>query len=259
MSQLSASPREEPVGIPELFLQYLKAKDLKDQLAIVRAHPVLFTDDVVAALKDARAQMNETFVEVKETCRIIDAVSGSLQYTGTSVQLQQTVAKELLDEDAILKKFATSLAGLLRARETAGPAAPSTISSLATASRVSSSLGAGKSHSPGAWFTQPSLVFSVLTFLSAEEIFMTAENVCRAWQTWLFLPDMSRFFWVGCVQREFPEQLQVLLQTAGDDLYQSDWRSLAMLCVTEGEQAAEAEEAEEAGDGGAVRGVVPFL
>ncbi|TPP40271.1 hypothetical protein CGC21_27125 [Leishmania donovani] len=252
-------PREEPVGIPELFVQYLKAKDFREQLAIVHAHPALFTDDVVAALKDARAQINETFVEVKEAFRIIDAVSGSLQYTGTSVQLQQSEVKEVLNEEAILKNFAASLAGLLRAGETAGPAAPSTISSLSTACRVSSSLGAGQSQSPGAWFTQPSLVFSVLAFLPAEEIFMAAENVCRAWQTWLFLPDMSRFFWVGCVQREFPEQLQVALQTAGDDLYESDWRSLAMLCVTEAEQAAEAEEAEEVGTEGLLRGVVPFL
>lgn len=235
--------------IPELFVQYLKAKHSTDHLAIVRAHPVLFTDDVVAALKDARAQINATFLDVKDACRIIDAVSGSLQYTGTSVRLQQSEAKELLDEDAILKNFATSLASLLTAREMARPPGLSAISSLATASHVSSSPVSGPLHSRGAWFTQPSLVFTVLAFLSAEEIFMTAENVCRAWQTWLFLPDMSRFFWVGCVQHEFPQQLQVLLQTAGDDLYQGDWRSLAMLCVTEAEQAAEAEEAEEAGKG----------
>lgn len=62
---------------------------------------------------------------------------------------------------------------------------------------------------------------------------MEAESVCRSWQTWLFEPAVSRFFWVGCVQREFPQQLQALLKTEGEDLFMSDWRSLAMLCVAE--------------------------
>ncbi|GET92453.1 hypothetical protein, conserved [Leishmania tarentolae] len=246
MSQRSADPREESAGIPELLVQYLKAKDSTEQLAIARAYSVLFTDDIIETLKGVRVQINETFREVQEACRMIDAVSGSLQYTGASVKLQQSEAKELLDEDTALKNFAASLTSLLAAREKDGPAALSTLSSLPSPGPVSSSPAALQSHSPGAWFTQPSLVFSVLMFLSVEEIFTTAENVCRAWRTWLFLPDMSRFFWVGCVQREFPQELQALLQNSGDDLYKSDWRSLAMVCVTEAELLAEAEEPEEA-------------
>ncbi|KAK7195893.1 hypothetical protein NESM_000522000 [Novymonas esmeraldas] len=246
MAEASRRSGEEPTGIPAYFVQYLKAVDAAEQRAVVEAHPLLFTEDIVLALKDARAQINETMREVREACRMIDAVSGSLEYTGARVELQPSESKALLDEDTILHNFALSLARLLTARERAAPAVPSTTPPPPTdrgPAAIASGAGAPPLGTGTAWFSQPSLVLAVLSFLPAEEILMTAETVCRAWQTWLFLPDVSRFFWVGCVQREFPQQLAALLQTAGDDLYQSDWRSLAMLCVTEAAEASEDEEA----------------
>ncbi|CAJ1023661.1 hypothetical protein Q4I32_003335 [Leishmania shawi] len=258
MLRLSANPYEESLSIPELFVRYLKASSWTDQLAIVHANPLLFTDDIVAALRDARVQIDKTAREVKEACRVIDAVSGTLEYTDTQIELQRSESKALLDDDTLLKKFATSLASLLEARETAGLAVLPSAPCLSTAGHASRSPGTLQQNSPEMWFRQPSLVFSVLAFLPAEEIFMAVENVCRAWQGWLFMPDMSRFFWVGCVQREFPQQLQVLLQTVGDDLYQCDWRSLAMLCVTEVERTREKwEEADEASGGGCVLPLLP--
>ncbi|KAG5494114.1 hypothetical protein JKF63_01949 [Porcisia hertigi] len=241
MSQLSDYPQKESVAISELFARYLKANNLADQLAITRDNPLLFTDDIVAALKDARVQIDDTLREVRETCRMIDAVSGNLEYMGTGVALQPSESKALLEEDTVFNNFATHLASLLRAREKAGSAAVSTNPFRLSASPFSGDMAASRSNSPGAWFTQPALVFNILSFLSAEEILMEAENVCSSWQMWLFQADMSRFFWVGCVQREFLPRLQPLLESVGDDLYESDWRSFAMLCVAEAEQAKEAE------------------
>ncbi|KAG5468433.1 hypothetical protein LSCM1_02413 [Leishmania martiniquensis] len=241
MSQLGATTRGGSLGVPELFVRYLKARTPAGRLDIVRLNPLLFTDDIVAALMDAHVQIQETLGEVKEACRVIDAVSGSLEFTGAHINLQPTESKALLDEDTILQNFATTLASLLTARENARPAVRSTTPSLSTADHALSRTVAPQPNAAGAWFTQLTIVFSVLAFLSVEEIFMEAENVCRSWQTWLFLPEVSRFFWVGCVKREFPHRLQGLLQAAGDDLYDSDWRSLAMLCVTEADSAEETE------------------
>lgn len=234
--------------IPSIFVRYLKATGAAERQAVARAHPLLFTDDIVAALADARAQINATLWEVQEACRMIDAVSGSLEFTGAKVELQPGESKALLDEDTILHNFATSLGGLLTAREKAGTAMPSTTLPVMSAPTSSGPCAAPASAvldtaaAQQQWFTQPALVLAILAFLPAEEVFLQAENVCRAWQTWLFVPDVSRFFWVGCVQLQFPEQLQTLLKTAGDDLFQSDWRSLAMLCVAEAEGDDEAEE-----------------
>ncbi|KAG5491812.1 hypothetical protein JIQ42_01720 [Leishmania sp. Namibia] len=251
MLQLAARMREEPMTIPELFVRFLKASTSTARQDMVRLNTSLFTDDVVAALMDAHAQINETLREVKEACRMIDAVSGSLELTGTHVELQPSESRALLDEETILQNFATSLASLLTARENAGPAVPSPTPSLSSANDASSSLVAPQPNAPGAWFTQPSIVFSILSFLSVEEILTEAESVCRSWQSWLLLPDVSRFFWVGCVRREFPLQLKGLLQAAGDDLYCSDWRLLAMLCVSDAENAEDVErgtQAREEGD-----------
>ncbi|KAG5493358.1 hypothetical protein GH5_02102 [Leishmania sp. Ghana 2012 LV757] len=259
MLQLAARTREEPMSIPELFVRFLKASTSTAQLDMVRLNPSLFTDDVVATLMDAHAQINETLREVKEACRMIDAVSGSLELTGTHVELQPSESRALLDEETILQNFATSLASLLTARENAGPAVPSATPSLSAANHASSSLVAPQPNAPGAWFTQPSIVFSILAFLSVEEILTEAESVCRSWQSWLFLPDMSRFFWVGCVQREFPLQLQGLLHAAGDDLYCSDWRSLAMLCVTDAENAGDVERGTQVGEEGDMAGAALTL
>ncbi|KAG5468846.1 hypothetical protein CUR178_01682 [Leishmania enriettii] len=244
MSQLAARRREEPMSIPELFVRFLKASTSAARLDMVRLNPSLFTDDVVAALMDAHAQINETLREVKEACRMINAVSGSLELTGTHVELQPSESRALLDEEIILQNFATSLASLLTARENAGPAVPSATLSLSVANHASSSLVTPQPNAPGAWFTQPSIVFSILAYLSVEEILTEAENVCRSWQSWLFLPDVSRLFWVGCVQREFPLQLQA----ACDDIFCSDWRSIAMLCVTDAENAGKVESGTQGGE-----------
>lgn len=245
--QLRPANPESPETIPDIFVSYLRATGDADRRSVVQAHPSLFPEPVVEALNDAHREFRDTMREVKEACRMIDAVSGSLEYTGASMELQPGEARTLLDEETLFHNFATSLAALLEAREKQGTvlrcasAATATTSSTAGAAAVPSAVvslsheAGGDASQRGPWFAQPALVLSVLSFLPAGEVFMEAENVCRSWQTWLFEPQVSRFFWVGCVQREFPRQLAILLQTEGEDLFQSDWRSLAMLCVTEAE------------------------
>ncbi|KPA82495.1 hypothetical protein ABB37_03549 [Leptomonas pyrrhocoris] len=232
-------PASASETIPDIFARYLKATSDEERQAIVQAHPPLFAGPVIPALQEARRHFSDTLREVKEACRMIDAVSGSLEYTGTPVELQPREAQLLLDEDTLLHSFSTSLASLLDAREKQGTVLPS-VAAEATMSGTTAGSSAPASScawgaASGLWFTQPAIVLEVLSFLPTEVVLVEAENVCRRWRTWLFEPDVSRFFWVGCVQREFPRQLALLLQTEGEDLFRSDWRSLAMLCVAEEE------------------------
>jgi hypothetical protein len=252
MSSKQPSHQTTAETIPSIFVRYLKATSNEEKQSVVQAYLPLFPEPVITALDDARRQFNDTMCEVKEACRMIDAVSGGLEYTRAPVELQPSEAKALLDEDTILQNFASSLATLLAERERhgslvlstatnavvgAGPEEPGSSAALVAATDE------GGTRQRGAWFVQPALVLTVLSFLPAQVVFMEAENVCRSWQAWLYTPEVSRFFWVGCVQREFPQQLAALVQTEGEDLFQSDWRSIAMLCVTEAE--GEGEEAEE--------------
>ncbi|KPI87983.1 hypothetical protein ABL78_2919 [Leptomonas seymouri] len=228
----SQPPAPATETIPDVFVRYLKAASDCERQAITRAHAPMFQEPIITALNDARRQFNETLREVREACRMIDAVSGSLEYTGTPIELQPGETKLLLDEDTLLRSFANSLTTLLEARDKKGDAPPSAAAAVGPSTPSSSCAPVA---SPAAWFAQPALVLEILSYLPANEIFVEAENVCRSWQAWLFDPGVSRFFWVGCVQREFPQQLAVLLQTEGEDLFQSDWRSLAMLCVVDAE------------------------
>lgn len=233
-------PRVADADIPMILAQYLKCESTAEKEEYRSRYSDLFSEEVVVSLEEARADIRSTLKEVQEACRLIHAVSHSLGSLGGGTDLQPTEAAAVAADDAIILKFTTALAQLLR-----NGAPPPTLEApgssdvaLLPSSPVPSAAKPSSGTVAEPWHQQQSIVFEVLSFLPAKFVLMVGEAVCAAWQHWLYVPEVSRAFWVGSVHREYPLYLKKLLAT-GEDLFASDWRSIAMLCVTADEEDAE--------------------
>lgn len=226
-------------SLPTVLAAYMKGTP-QLQRELIAAYPDIFGFEVLAALADASAQIASTLRETKEACAAIDSLANHLDLPGTSsmVRVQPAERAHLEQREAIITTFTNTLSQFLQ--EARGARRAAFASSQPTA--AVELLPAGQSNPAGAWHQSPVLVFEILSFLRAEEVFLAAEDVCSAWRYWLFDQGTSRPFWVGCVQREYPFHLQVFMQD--DDPLTADWRTLAMKCIT-----AEEEEEEEEGEG----------
>lgn len=86
-------------------------------------------------------------------------------------------------------------------------AAAPALTPLPAARRVSTGGEGAAATTTMIWYDVPELVLEILSYLPARDILLHAEEVCTAWQYWLYLPAISRSFWLGVVQREFPSLL----------------------------------------------------
>ncbi|PBJ69057.1 hypothetical protein BCY84_20539 [Trypanosoma cruzi cruzi] len=210
--------------IAALLAEYLRAP-VSSRGELVASNPCLFAPDVVEALDDAYDMMTQVQKQTRDACRTIDDVMGNLDLPSLP-RLTPTERSELVaTEEVMIAQFVDELLLLLSQRET-------TLCSLK--GTLSASDEACNFARP--WHQQRSVVLEILSFLPVECTFNVAENVCRLWRTWLCVPADSRAFWAGCVQREFPESMQTLIQLQEVDLYESDWRTIAMMCSTDEEK-----------------------
>ncbi|EKF33630.1 hypothetical protein MOQ_002490 [Trypanosoma cruzi marinkellei] len=210
--------------IAALLAEYLRTP-VSSRGELVASNPSLFAPDVVEALDDAYDLLAQVRKQARDACRSIDDVMENLDLPSLP-RLTPTERSELVfTEEVMIAQFVDELLLLLSQRET-------TFCSLKE--RLSASDEVCNFAKP--WHQQRSVVLEILSFLPVECTFNVAENVCRLWQTWLCVPADSRAFWTGCVQREFPENMQTLIQLQEVDLYESDWRTIAMICCTDEEK-----------------------
>ncbi|KEG14256.1 hypothetical protein DQ04_00551080 [Trypanosoma grayi] len=208
--------------VAALLARYLRVQS-PARADLVAAHQDLFTPDVVEALEGASNVLLQTQRQAKDACRSISSVMDDVDLPMAT----RLTAKELHDldvtEETMITRFSETLAALLSEGEmprVAMHGAP-----------PSACVDRMEFYKP--WHQQCPIVMEILSFLPVEYILSVAEVVCRSWQMWLCVPDVSRAFWAGCVQQEFPEMLRTLVASEGPDLYESDWRTIALVCCTQ--------------------------
>lgn len=291
---------EDPDAIRKVCLQFLQlssSSTVKEE-QLVRQHSAILTEDIVAALREAREEIQRTLTEVWDTYRCIDGVAngvglpsmGSVQpgechllhssleqdekgghsrapsprkkngcdtiqdsgaaphspgttdsawqrtqmesemYALCSLHISRFVSAMLSEANEKRRDHLThamaSASPALTPLPTLFPSPPDAAEAPPTGrgrksrsedeeekrahsppSSPSPSSLSSSSRKPFVWYTVPEIVLEVLSYLPAEEILLHAEEVCTAWQFWLGVPTISRSFWLGVVQREFPELL----------------------------------------------------
>ncbi|RNF27236.1 uncharacterized protein Tco025E_00544 [Trypanosoma conorhini] len=217
--------------VAALLVEYLRTP-MPGRGGLVASNPRLFSPDVVAALDDAHETLLQAQRQARDACHSIDDVMGSIDLPSLPRLTPMERCELSLTEEAMIAQFADRLSTLLAQRGMLE----------AAVAGGALSVGAEGCSFAKPWHQQCPIVLEVLSFLPVAFTFNVAENVCRLWRAWLCVPADSRAFWTGCVQREFPESLQTLLQLQDADLYQSDWRTIAMVCCADEDDGAEVAE-----------------
>ncbi|ESL06729.1 hypothetical protein TRSC58_05594 [Trypanosoma rangeli SC58] len=213
--------------------EYLRAS-VPSRKGMVASNPRLFTPDMVAALDEAHTTLLQARSQARDAYRSVEDVMGNIDLPSLP-RLTPMERSELdLTEETMIAQFADHLSTLLAQGVMTGAALAGEALSVSDASR----------NFAKPWHQRCSIVLEILSFLPVEFTFNVAENVCKLWQTWLYVSADSRAFWTGCVQREFPETLQALLQLQDVDLYQSDWRTIALVCCADEDKGVTVEEEE---------------
>ncbi|RNF08578.1 hypothetical protein TraAM80_02686 [Trypanosoma rangeli] len=221
------------MDVAALLAEYLRAP-VPSRRGMVASNSRLFTPDMVAALDEAYATLLQARSQARDAYRSIDDVMGNIDLPSLP-RLTPMERSELdLTEEAIIAQFADHLSTLLAQGAMTG----------AALAGEALSVGGTSCNFAKPWHKQCSIVLAILSFLPVEFTFNVAENVCKLWRTWLYVSADSQAFWTGCVQQEFPETLQALLQLQDVDLYQSDWRTIAMVCCADKDKGVLVEEEE---------------
>lgn len=211
-----------------LISKYCFSSDV-ECAAMVKSQPELFQGELLESLVEARALMQSTGAAYDESDKLFSALMRQLDLPGDSTQ--RTADNGHVQErhaptgalshgsDVCRKEFELLLTKLLQDQSSV-TAAPST--------HVLSS---------SSWLCRNSTVsLNVLSYLTAAELLGTCENTCGVWRSWLCDGATANPFWVGVVQREFPQQLASLLSASAasspdTDPFDQDWRTIAMLGV----------------------------
>jgi hypothetical protein len=213
--------------------------------ALVLAHPQLFQGELLECLDDARELMRSTGSAYDESQKmfmsllrqldlpggdssvatLVDTVEGNSPLAADSLRpITVAEAARKKGSDVCRFEFDMLLQQLLKDGETASPLQRECV--VTTTSAPSSS----------SWICRDEAVtWSILSFLPAADVFNACENVCSTWRRLLCDGPVANSFWIGVVQREFPEQMDVLLSspvtTSGGDPWDQDWRVIAMMAV----------------------------
>lgn len=228
---------EDPQAVSQLFASYLALPSEAERRALAAAHPHIFVPELLDSLAEAQRELHQTLSEVRDVYSTIDSVADVLSLSSfTPVQNAERVAGA---EDLTAEFAARFAAGLSALRDSSVSATRHT-SALAPipAAALPKTLSSTSAPARVPWHQQAELVLEVLSYVPARDVLLHAEDVCEAWRYWLFVPEVSRFFWIGVVQREFPAFLQqlLMLQASKEDaVLDQDWRSMAMLCVAQEE------------------------
>lgn len=236
--------------ISNLFSSYLQCSTDSERSLLINSHPDIFVPEMISCLAAAEAEMQATVQEVRSTYTQIDRVAGALGVSNF-LPLQSTEGSDYV-ESSIHKAFSTQLANFLvnfkhshdNDNTDAGKALSNTsaVPLLTARYPIHASLPAGtQSSASSLWYQKPEVVMEVLSYLPAKDILYNAEDVCSAWQYWLYAPEISRFFWIGILQREFSDHARSLIEsTSGSqgemNFLNHNWREMVMLCVVEQEE-----------------------
>lgn len=210
--------------IAGLLAQYIKGQP-EERLVTAAAYPDIFTSDVVEELNGAYALLLDAQRQAREACCAVDDVTRE-HGLPTALRITPKEQNELdVTEEMMIKRFAEEVAVYLS--EGGAP----NISSDAEPTSVLNS------HCVDLrWHQHSTLVLHVLSYLPLEFTLSVAENVCKGWREWLFIPEFSGMFWHECTMREYPECVRMLLLSGGEDTRQCDWRTFAMLCCSVDEE-----------------------
>jgi hypothetical protein len=89
------------------------------------------------------------------------------------------------------------------------------------------------------WYHQEEIVYCIFGFIDVEEVLSTMEDVCRGWRWMLCEAPRHNAFWVGGLYQQFKEELSGLIATDGAALLSEDWRTIAMIIVTDQHKTVE--------------------
>ncbi|KAH9577558.1 hypothetical protein LSM04_008235 [Trypanosoma melophagium] len=209
--------------IAALLAQYLHSPP-PQQIALRTTHSSLFTDDLVAALDEARLTMREARQRAEDVRRdITDIVQGADLPAGLNIT-DEELRFLSSSEESMIARFAEQMEALLLQRGVCayGLQGKDALSSI------------DQSNTVKPWYQQSYIVLEILSFLPVEYTLGVAEEVCMLWRRWLGDPSMTRKFWADCVKREFTESFHVLVESEGRELlHGGDWRMIAMICCTD--------------------------
>lgn len=229
-------------AIRQLISVYCFAPPSKcEQLA--REQPELFQGELLDCLNDARALLQSTSSAYDESDRLFSSLMRQLDLPGEARAQQHQEGDGVgtsCDEESASsgqlvcqKEFTAALQKLLRDGASVPPP-------MLNERRVATTQSGSSS-----WLcSDEPLTLAILSFLPAETLFTNCENTCSVWRSWLCDGPCANSFWIGVVQREYPDQLMTLLSAVpstsndGDtstlapaDPLNQDWRVVAMIAV----------------------------
>lgn len=223
---------EEMMPMWGVLLQYLQSDSETHRTELIEEHSELFTPELLASLESAEVEMRETAREVRDVNASINCLANVLEIP--SLTLTEGDESQHEQMKSLFIDFLKSMV------PTAIPVAnpPPLMSSIPPVQER-------EGTKAGAWYQQRNIVLPILSYLSASDILSNAEYVRSDWQYWLYHPEMSRFFWIGVVQREFSDFFRAIIEstpaaredaatlTLDERVMGEDWRTIAMLCVTQ--------------------------
>ena len=189
--------------VTALLAQYLTSSPAQ-RVALQGAHPEIFCDEVLLEMQDAEQLMQETDAQVKDVHGCFSQVVTELDLPGLPGPREHSaIAPQALFAHNFNERLSTLFAAAWHAP-------------LVT------------TQSSRKWYAASGVIQVLLSFMPIMDIMCVAENTCSSWRDFL-RGDGASAFWIGCVQREFPTELGILVAAEGSKLFESDWRTIAML------------------------------
>ena len=195
--------------VTALLARYLTAPP-EERAALQSSFPDVFCEEVLLEMQDAELLMQETDSSVLDVHSCFKQVVGELDLPGLPAPLvpdHVSVPHRALFAHNFNQQLASLMAAAWRGQQMVLPAS------------------GGKAKK---WYEASGPIETVFSFMPIMDLLCVSENTCRAWRAFLQSEGASAF-WIGCVQREFPTELGVLVAAEGSKLFESDWRTIAML------------------------------
>lgn len=231
-----------------LLVQYCFLPTAAARNDLLQRYPELFHGELLEALNDAREVLQSTASAYDDSERMFTSLMRQLDLPSESRALGPS--SEAVEDyrvpsqsathgaDVTRNEFATLLANLLRA----APAEESQHTNVvgsddALPATIACAPQSGGALQSSSWSRNDTLVVEVFSYLPAETLFNVCENTCQYWRVLLCDGVVANSIWIGIVQREFPKQLAKALSAQCDDpnvdVWDNDWRVIAMLAVCE--------------------------
>jgi hypothetical protein len=185
-----------------LLARYLTASP-DERLGMRTSYPDVFCDEVMLELAEAETLMLETDASVRDIHGTFGSLVTELSLPGLTAEGGTAVPRDALFAHNFNKRLTQLFGAVWQAPAVQAPR-------------------------PKAWYEATGVMDALFAFMPIMEILCVGENTCRGWRTYL-CAGSAQPLWIGCVQREFPQELGALVAAEGSKLFESDWRTIAML------------------------------